>query len=128
LSERDGSTAPEVSAKPRRRKGDFELTVQLGGVELTVKGWRGLATCSAVVLVAAVVAQELRLPVGQRTWHGHVFHYVPYDFRRPTFDRIRRSLWDPTNPSLFTDRSLGIGWSINLARLGSARKSCVAAR
>lgn len=33
------------------------------------------------------------------------------------------AVWDPKNPHLFTDRPLGIGWSINLARLHSVLKS-----
>jgi hypothetical protein len=70
----------------------------------------------AVGLVVAAVVQEAAKPREERTWHGRVLGVVPYDFSPPTWDRIRRAYWNPDDPSLFTDRVLGVGWAINLHR------------
>ena len=72
-------------------------------------------TAIAAVSAAAVI-QELSKPESERTWHGNVFG-IPYDFRPPTFDRIRDALWNPDDERLFTPRPFGVGWSVNLARL-----------
>jgi hypothetical protein len=120
MSTQSGTTTPEKPTKQRPPRGSFELSLKFGGVELTIKGRQGLVTLVVGVLVATALAQELRLPPARRTWHGRVYRYIPYDFRPPTLSRLRGSLWDPKNPSLFTDKPLGIGWNINLARLRSA--------
>jgi hypothetical protein len=67
-------------------------------------------------LTLAAVAQELSKPEGQRTWHGRVAG-VPYDFRFPTLRRFRDAYWNPKDDRIFTDRVVGIGWSINFAQL-----------
>ena len=69
-----------------------------------------------VGLVLAAVAQELARPPGARTWHGRVLDVVPYDFRPPTWRRVRCSYWNPDDGRLFTDRVIGVGWAINLHR------------
>ncbi|HEX2171784.1 MAG TPA: DUF5808 domain-containing protein, partial [Dehalococcoidia bacterium] len=68
-------------------------------------------------LLAAAVAQELRKPAAQRTWHGELAGFVPYDFRPPTWERLKRSFWAPDDPRILTPRALGVGWSVNVARL-----------
>lgn len=68
-------------------------------------------------LFAAAVATELRKPASKRTWHGRILGVVPYDFRRPTLERLESRWWNPDDPRLFTPRAIGIGWDVNLARL-----------
>jgi hypothetical protein len=75
-----------------------------------------LIAAAAGALVGAAVAKELEKPSDQRGWHGEVAG-IPYDFRRPTSDKLRRSAWDPDNPKLFTPHAFGVGWSVNLARV-----------
>jgi hypothetical protein len=75
-----------------------------------------LIVAAAGALAGAAVAKELGKPEEQRTWHGDVAG-VPYDFRRPTAEKIERSLWDPDSPKLFPPHAFGVGWSVNLARL-----------
>jgi hypothetical protein len=70
-----------------------------------------------VGLVGAAVATELRKPRGRRTWHGKALGVVPYDFRRPTVERVRSRWWNPRDRRLFTPRAFGVGWDVNLARL-----------
>ncbi|HET9780141.1 MAG TPA: hypothetical protein VFR33_00040 [Candidatus Dormibacteraeota bacterium] len=65
-------------------------------------------------MVVAAVATELSKPAEERTWHGKVIGYVPYDFRPPTWDRIRDAYWNPESDRLFSDRVFGVGWAVNL--------------
>lgn len=88
----------------------------------------------ALGLVAGAVYTELRKPPQQRTWHGRLLGVVPYDFRLPTLDALRRAYWNPRSQAVFTDRPLGVGWAVNvpvlLKRLGvtSTRRRRSAAR
>ena len=67
----------------------------------------------AAGLAIAAVIKELRLPKEERTWHGVLAGFVPYDFRMPTVDRIKNTFWDPAG-AIVVDRVFGIGWTINL--------------
>ena len=67
-------------------------------------------------LVVAAVANELTKPAAERTWHGKVLDIVPYDFRPPTWQRIRDAYWNPGSDRLFSDRVFGVGWAVNLYR------------
>jgi hypothetical protein len=67
-------------------------------------------------LVVAAVVTELRKPEFHRTWEGRVFGVVPYDFRPPTWERIRDAYWNPESDRLFSDRVFGVGWAVNFHR------------
>jgi hypothetical protein len=79
-----------------------------------VRGIRRAARLAVVGLVVAAVATELAKPEAERTWNGRVFGLVPYDFRPPTWERIRTAYWNPDSEQLFSDRVLGVGWAVNL--------------
>ncbi|WP_037570480.1 DUF5808 domain-containing protein [Phaeacidiphilus oryzae] len=93
------------------------------------KGGRNRLIGLAVLgLLGAAVVKELRQPAAERTWTGRVVG-VPYDLRRPTVGKVRREYWDPENPALFTPHSFGIGYGVNLARVGAlARRAAGAVR
>lgn len=75
------------------------------------------ATVAAVLFVIAVV-KELRTPADERTWHGRLFDFVPYDLRfPPTLERLRNAWWNPDDERIFTPRAFGVGWSVNVGRL-----------
>ena len=38
---------------------------------------------------------------------------MPYDFRKPTMQRLRLSIWNPEEDRVFIPSLLGVGWSIN---------------
>jgi len=82
----------------------------------TLRRLRRLARFAAFGLVVAAVATELAKPEPERTWEGRVFGLVPYDFRPPTWQRIRDAYWNPTSDRLFSDRVFGVGWAVNLYR------------
>jgi len=69
----------------------------------------------AVIGVVAV-AQELRKAPEDRTWHGTVAGFVPYDFRKPTVERIRQTYWNPDGP-IIGGKAWGVGWAPNLGAL-----------
>ena len=76
-------------------------------------------------MVISAVMQELAKPAEERTWQGRVWRYVPYDFRPPTWARIRNSLWAPNRPELFTPRVFGVGWAVNFGRVYAILRSLV---
>ena len=80
----------------------------------TLRGIRRLARLTAVALVVGAVATELAKPEEERNWHGRVLGIVPYDFRVPSWDKIRDAYWNPSSDSLLSDRVFGVGWAINL--------------
>ena len=67
-------------------------------------------------LAIAAVARELRRPPDQRAWHGRVAG-VPYEFRAPTVERLKRSWWNAADERILTEPVFGVGWGINLLRL-----------
>jgi hypothetical protein len=77
---------------------------------------RRLIRATVAAFVVAAVVTELRKPEEDRTWHGRVGGMVPYDFRPPTWNRIRRAYWNPESDDLFNDRVFGVGWAVNLHR------------
>jgi hypothetical protein len=77
-------------------------------------------------LVAAAVAQELRKPSSERTWHGRLAGFIPYDFRPPTVERFKDAWWNPDEPRILTDRVFGVGWSVNLGRVVKMTREMVA--
>jgi hypothetical protein len=67
-------------------------------------------------LAVAAVVKELRTPPEDRQWHG-VLGFVPYDFRVPTFARVKERMWDPEGAHLISPRVFGVGWTLNAGRL-----------
>ena len=84
------------------------------------RGLRDLVRAVGVGLLVAAVVRELRLPKAQRTWHGRVFGAVPYDLRRPTFDRLKSVWWNPQDSHVIVPMAFGVGWTVNLAALRNA--------
>jgi len=76
--------------------------------------------------IAGAIYREMRLPAEERTWHGRLLGFVPYDFRLPTPRRVMDAFWDPKSKRLFNDQPFGVGWSVNvpavLALLGGLRR------
>jgi hypothetical protein len=70
--------------------------------------WR----CVLAIIGIVAVVQELRRPPQERTWHGRVADLVPYDFRKPTMDRVRETYWNPEGP-VISGKVWGVGWAPN---------------
>ncbi len=42
---------------------------------------------------------------------------IPYDFRAPTWEKIKSHYWNPEDERIWIPRAFGIGWDINLYQL-----------
>jgi len=82
------------------------------------RGTNLLGLAGLALMVMAVV-KELRKPSAERSWHGEVLGFVPYDLRPPTVSRLRASVWQPDSERWLLPRSLGVGWSPNMARIAA---------
>jgi hypothetical protein len=75
-----------------------------------------MAQISVAALVVASVFQELRKPPHRRSWHGKVL-FIPYDFRKPTWERLKDTYWNPYEKRVLTPMVFGLGWTVNLHAL-----------
>ena len=73
-----------------------------------------LARTAIWLLFFGAIYQELKKPAEERTWHGKVAGIVPYDFRVPDLQRLKEAYWNPDSDVLFTEKVIGVGWSVNL--------------
>lgn len=84
--------------------------------ERTMPNVRDIWRLILAILGVIAVIQELRKPEDERTWHGEVVSFVPYDFRMPTVERIRATYWNPDGPIL-SGKAFGVGWAPNFGAL-----------
>jgi hypothetical protein len=78
---------------------------------------RRLFKVATLALLLGAIREESNKPEDQRTWNGMVAGVVPYDFRPPTFERLKAALWSPEDERLITPHPWGVGWTINVGRL-----------
>ena len=71
-----------------------------------------------ILLIIAIVAivQELRKKPEDRTWHGKVADFVPYDFRMPSMEKFQATYWNPEGPIL-QGKAFGVGWAPNFGAI-----------
>ncbi len=78
------------------------------------KGRPGLIAVAIVLItLGTAIVDQLRLPMGQRTWHGVLWGRVPYDLRFPTWQRVQEEFWNKDTSRLLTPHAFGVGWGIN---------------
>ena len=82
----------------------------------STQGFQQLVRLVTFGLAVAAVVKERRLPPEDRTWHGVVAGFVPYDFRMPTISRIRERMWNPDGQHLVNPRVFGVGWTLNVGK------------
>ena len=70
-----------------------------------------------IVLVGAAVVTELRKPQEERTWHGKLGGFVPYELRPPTLERVRDTYWAPADEHVLKPAVWGVGWALNVGRV-----------
>lgn len=66
----------------------------------------------ALALLGMAIREQLQMPPEQRTWHGTIAG-IPYDFRMPTFDKLRATFWNKDTSRILVPHAFGMGWSIN---------------
>ena len=42
---------------------------------------------------------------------------IPFDFRKPTYARMKQRMWNPEDERIMVPRTYGIGWTVNLYQL-----------
>ncbi len=72
-----------------------------------------LTITGIAVLMGLAIREQLRMPPEERTWHGTLYG-IPYDFRRPTMERLRQTFWNKDTARVLVPQAFGMGWSINL--------------
>jgi hypothetical protein len=77
---------------------------------------RDIYRLALMIIGIIAVVKELQKPADERTWHGKVGDFVPYDFRMPTADRFRDTYWNPDGPIL-SGKVFGVGWAPNFGAL-----------
>ena len=73
---------------------------------------RTVICLGVTALVSAAIVDQLCRPTDERTWHGTILG-IPYDFRPPTPEKVRNTLWNKETSKNFLPHAFGIGWSIN---------------
>jgi uncharacterized membrane protein len=48
---------------------------------------------------------------------GKLLGRVPYDFDRPTVQKLRDTWWNPASDRILVPQAFGVGWTLNLAAL-----------
>jgi hypothetical protein len=91
-----------MEANKKKNKGRLSL----------IRLWR----LALAIIGIVAVAQELKKPAEERTWHGKVADFVPYDFRMPTAERFKKAYWNPEGP-LISSKAWGVGWAFNFGGL-----------
>lgn len=87
---------------------------------------RKILSLIALGLAIAAIFKELKQPKADRNWNGKVLEVVPYDFRKPSLDKVRDRMWNPEGP-LINPRVFGVGWTINLGGAAARLKKTAAA-
>jgi hypothetical protein len=79
----------------------------------------------AFAMLISALRREISKPAAERTWQGKVWQVVPYDFRLPTWARVRERMWAPDSPGIITPNVFGVGWTVNLGRAYAVLTSIV---
>lgn len=78
--------------------------------------FRDIWKLALAILTVVAVAKELSKPKDERTWHGTVAGFVPYELRFPTFGRFKDVYWNPEG-RLLGSKVFGVGWAVNVGAL-----------
>ena len=84
---------------------------------MNTKCFTRMIQATAISLILVAVCQEMEKPEKERTWHGTIAGFIPYDFRIPTMERFREAYWNPYESRIFSPEVFGAGWAINFYAL-----------
>ncbi len=79
----------------------------------------------AFAMLISALRRGISKPAAERTWQGKVWQVVPYDFRLPTWARVRERMWAPDRLGIITPNVFGVGWTVNLGRAYAVLTSIV---
>lgn len=76
-----------------------------------------LLKIATLAMLLGAIREEMNKPENERDGHGMVAGVVPYDFRPPTFAKLKNALWNPDDERLVMAHPWGVGWTLNFGRL-----------
>jgi hypothetical protein len=76
-------------------------------------------------MLISALGREFSKPAAERTWQGKVWQGVPYDFRHPSWARVREHMWAADRPGLIAPTVFGVGWTLSLGRAYARLRSIV---
>ena len=82
-----------------------------------VNAFLWLIRMAVLAAVVGAIWSELRKAPEERSWHGTLLGFVPYDFRPPSLSGLRQAYWNPRSPRILSPRPLGVGWAVNIPTL-----------
>lgn len=82
-----------------------------------MKKLRRLMKIAGLGLLVWAISTELSKDPAEREWNGELAGLVPYDFRAPSVDKIRRTYWDTESDQVIKRKVFGVGWTLNLASI-----------
>ena len=84
---------------------------------MNTKYFTRMLQAAAITLALVAVCQEIEKPEEERTWHGTIAGFIPYDFRIPTIERFKERFWNSFENHIITPEVFGVGWAINFHAL-----------
>lgn len=66
-----------------------------------------------LLILGALLLPPLALRLAGKPLTGRFFG-MPYDFTPPTLDKVRRTLWNPSDDRVLAPHVYGWGYSVNL--------------
>lgn len=76
-----------------------------------------LLKIATLAMLLGAIREEMNKPENEREGHGTVGGIVPYDFRPPTFEKLKNAFWNPDDERLVIAHPWGVGWTLNFGRL-----------
>lgn len=80
-----------------------------------MKKLRRIVRLAGLAAALWALGTELAKDPKDRTWNGEVAGFVPYDFRAPSIEKLRRTYWDTSSDRIISPKAFGVGWTLNLA-------------
>ena len=71
----------------------------------------------AIAIVGALLLPPLALRLAGKPLTGR-FLGIPYDFTTPTAERLKQTVWNPSDDRILAPHMYGWGYSINLHAVG----------
>lgn len=83
-------------------------TIQAEGKGYRMRRIMSLWRTAVTIFTIAAIVHAYRT----RQSHGRYYN-IPFEFRIPTIERVKKRMWNPSDRRLFTPNIFGVGWTLN---------------